>query len=211
MSSHFARLVILPLAAFALAAAPVRAQEALGGNEWAHSTELGAAIGGATGGTGGGHAGAILGGTAAWQVSRWVAVEGRGGWFDRGTGASGFAADLSALVGFVPKQRVTPYASAGFGLYRASFDSSNAPMSTFYRRRLSASGAALGAGATFTDPAFRFGAGVDLIARRNVSFRPEASVLLVRRDGTTETIGTVGLRIAYRFEAHPVTPATDSR
>ena len=208
MSSHFGRLVILPLAVVALAAAAARAQETAGGNEWAHSTELGASIGGATGG---GQTGAILGGTAAWQVSRWVAVEGRGGWFDRGTGASGFAADLSALVGFVPKQRVTPYASAGFGLYRASFDSTNGPMSAFYRRRVAAGGAPLGAGATFTDPAFRFGAGVDLIARRNVSFRPEASVMLVRRDGNTETIGTFGLRIAYRFEAHPVTPATDAR
>jgi len=208
MSSHFGRLVILPLAVVALAAASARAQETAGGNEWAHSTELGASIGGATGG---GQAGAILGGTAAWQVSRWVAVEGRGAWFDRGTGANGFGADLSALVGFVPKQRVTPYVRAGFGLYRASFDSTNGPMSAFYRRRVAAGGAALGAGATFTDPAFRFGAGVDLIARRNVSFRPEASVLLVRRDGNTETIGTFGLRLAYRFEAHPVTPATDGR
>ena len=66
-------------------------------------------------------------------------------------------------------------------------------------------------GVTFTDPAFRFGAGVDLIARRNVSFRPEAAVVLVHRSGNTETIGTFGLRIAYRFEAHRVTPSTDTR
>lgn len=208
MSSHFDRLVVLSVAVLALTTVSARAQDTAGGNEWVHSTELGASVGAATGG---GNAGAVVGGTAAWQVSRWVAVEGRGGWFDCGTGASGFGADLNALVGFVPKQRVTPYVSAGFGLYRASFDSSSGPMPMFYRQRLAANGPAFGTAVTFTDPAFRLGAGIDLIARRNVSFRPEASVLLVRRGGNTETIGVFGLRLAYRFEAHPVTPATGSR
>ena len=125
MSSHLGRCLVVSMAVLAFTAARARAQAVATGNEWAHSTELGVFAGGATGG---GAAGATLGGTAAWQVSRFVAVEGRGVWFDRGTGASGFEADLSALVGFVPKQMVTPYVSAGFGLYRASFDSAGGAM-----------------------------------------------------------------------------------
>jgi hypothetical protein len=46
-----------------------------------------------------------------------------------------------------------------------------------------------------------------VIRHRNISIRPEASVILVHRNGATETITTVGVRLGYVFEDHPVTPS----
>jgi len=60
---------------------------------------------------------------------------------------------------------------------------------------------------TFTDPAWRMAAGVDIIRRRNLSIRPEASMTLVDRNGATDTIATFGIRLGWIFEDHPVTPS----
>ncbi len=193
------------LAPFVLLLAPAlaHAQEPLE-NVWARSTALGAVIGGAADSV---KTGPVLGGTAGWEVTRWIGLEGRGLWFGRGSGADGFGADISALVNVVPRQTITPFVVAGVGLYRASFDSSAAPMGSFYRRRMSGV-AGPGSSQTFTDPTLRLGGGVDLLARRNVAVRPEVSVLLIRRNGNTATLTTFGVQLAYRFEDHPVTPSS---
>jgi hypothetical protein len=60
---------------------------------------------------------------------------------------------------------------------------------------------------TFTDPAWRISAGVDFVRHRNISIRPEASVVLVHRNGATDTITSIGVRLGYVFEDHPVTPS----
>jgi len=205
--TRLVRLLLVPVL-LTLGPAPALAQASDGGNVWARGTEIGVVLAGAADAT---TTGPAIGGTAGWEVTRLLGIEGRGLWFGRGTGADGFGADLSALVNVVPRQRITPFVTAGFGLYRASFDSPAAPMSDFYRRRF---GAMAGTGPiaghhSFTDPAVRLGGGIDLLARRSLALRPEASVLLVRRSGRHGTIVTFGMRIAYRFEDHPVTP--DSR
>jgi len=99
-------------------------------NRWARGTELGVFAGVASGSS---ETGATLAGTVGWEVTRWFAIEGRGAWFDRGQGASGFSADLGALVNVVARRKVTPFVGAGFGFYRTSFAGPTSAMSDFYR------------------------------------------------------------------------------
>lgn len=170
-------------------------------NLWARGTELGLLAGGAASSS---ISGPMLAGTIDWDVSRWTAIEGRGSWLGRGAGAEAFAFDLSAFVNVIAKRTVTPFVGAGFGMYRATFDSGASDMSSFYRAR--ARPALVTESFSFTDPAWRFTGGVDVIARRSISIRPEASLLVVVGDGRRDTLVTFGVRLGYRFEDHPITP-----
>lgn len=165
-------------------------------------TELDGLVGAASTDT---HTGPLAAGIAGWRLSPVVRAEARAAWLARGTGADAFAADLGGSVTLVRRMRVAPYVGAGIGLYRARFETPSAPMSAFYRRRL---GQTLTANQerAFTDPSVRLSVGVDWRIGTRVSVRPEASALLVRRDGRGETLALVGLRIGYRFEDRPVTP-----
>ena len=167
------------------------------------SSSLGLFAGGASGSE---HTGPALSGVAGWQLSRWVALEGRGSWLRREAGADACGADLGAIVNLVPSQQVTPFVGAAFGLYRVSFDSPADPASDFYRRRLAAPDGVAARNPTFTDPSLRISAGVDVVPRRNLTFRPEVSALLVWRDGRSQTLALFGVKIGYRFEERPVTP-----
>jgi hypothetical protein len=148
-----------------------------------------------------------LSGTAAWSVTRWVTVEARGSWFARGDNTQGLGADMGALVNLVARRPVTPYVNVAFGLYHAGIDMPAPELSDFYRTRILEGQGGTGSTRSFTDPAWRFGGGVDVLRHRNISIRPEASVILVYRQGATERITTVGVRLAYVFEDHPVTPS----
>jgi Outer membrane protein beta-barrel domain len=171
-------------------------------NQWAHGTELAALIGGATSST---TTRPVIAGTARWDVTRWVAIEGRGSWFDRGNDASSFSADLGAAINLVAKRPVTPFLGAGFGFYRASFTGGVPAMSDFYRGRVGSP--RFDGSIVFTDPALRLAAGVDVIVRRHWTLRPEISMLIVRSGGTGETLVMGGLNVGYRFEDRPITPA----
>ncbi len=189
------------IALLMVAPAPVAAQ-----NDQQPSGERGTELGGLIGvGTNETHTGLTLAGIAGWQVSGWAIVEARGAWLERGDGANGFEADVGALVKVVRKVTVAPYVGAGFGLYQAKFDGPDATMSDFYRQRIE-EGAVTSGTQTFVDPALRLSAGADFRVSRRVSLRPEASAIIVRRDGRGETIGWFGLRFSFRFEDHPVTP-----
>ena len=165
-------------------------------------TELNGLIGVGTNET---HTGLTLAGIAGWQMSSWAILEARGAWLERGNRADSFEADVGALVKVVRKVPVAPYVGAGFGLYQAKFDGPNATMSDFYRQRIE-EGGVTSASQAFVDPALRLSAGADLRVSRRVSLRPEASAIIVRRDGHGETIGWFGLRFSFRFEEHSVTP-----
>ena len=183
------------------ASSPAAAQ-----NDQSPSGERGTELNGLIGvGTNETHTGLTLAAIAGWQVSGWAILEARGAWLDRGSGANGFEADVGALIKVVRRVPVAPYVGAGFGLYQAKFDGSDATMSDFYRRRIDEGGVTSGTH-TFVDPALRLSAGADLRVSRRVSLRPEASAIMVRRDGRGETIGWLGLRFSFRFEDHPVTP-----
>jgi hypothetical protein len=168
-------------------------------NRWAHATQIGGFVAGSTGsGTG-----VTLGGTAGWEISHWTTIEARANWFDRGAGADAFSATIGALVNVVPRNTLTPFVAAAYGLHHASFDSNTASIPPFYSERAERK-------SSFTDPAFQLGAGVDAIVRRHWSVRPEASVVIVRGGGRTDTFGTFGVRVGYRFEDRPVTPRRES-
>lgn len=151
------------------------------------------------------HTGAVLSGIVGWRVISEAAAEVRGTWLARGTGASAFHADVGGIFNVLNRERVRPFVGGGFGLYRASFDSSASRMSGFYRARLG-TGVVGNQSHTFVDPAFRLSAGVDWRVHARLSIRPEVSGVFVRRGGRGESIAILGCRVGYRFEDRPVTP-----
>jgi hypothetical protein len=180
---------------------PAAAQPSERPPESSRATELSAFVGGVVSS----YTHVVAGGVADWELNRWSSIEARGSWFVPQNGSSGFSADLGALVNVIPRQRVTPYVGASFGLYLATFDSGTTQLPRFYQDRDGGP-----ADLTFTDPALRLTAGVDIVSSRRLTVRPEASSLLVWRDGRSETMVTVGVRVGYRFEEETVAGAGGS-
>ena len=68
-------------------------------------------------------AGPLAGATVVYDINERWSVEGQGAWLGRGSGADAFSLTGSVLVNLLPLgRRVVPYAAAGGGMYRASFD-----------------------------------------------------------------------------------------
>lgn len=68
-------------------------------------------------------AGPLAGATVVFDINERLSLEGQGAWLGRGSGADAFMATGNVLVNLLPLgRRVVPYAAAGGGLYRASFD-----------------------------------------------------------------------------------------
>jgi len=167
--------------------------------DWTRGTELTLHTGAATASS---TTGATVGGSVQWDVTRWVAIQGRATWFDRGFDATTFGGDVSALVNLVAMRSVTPYVGVGGGIYRASFQSAGATMPAFYRDRLSTP--TLGVTNTFTDPGLRVTAGVDLVRqtpRRHWTVRPEVSFTTLFANGRSETLTGAAVGVGYRFRA----------
>jgi hypothetical protein len=186
-----------------LTAASAAAQTPAQLNPVGRGTELGGSVGAAHTGS---DTALVLTGTADWRITRWVTIEAAGGWFARGADMNGISADVGALVNVVPKRRTTPYVGLAFGLYRTMIEPGATDVPAFYGRRMHRNATGAAAPRTFTDPAWRLSAGVDFIRHRNISVRPEASVVLVHRNRATDTIAIVAVRLGFAFEDHPVTP-----
>jgi hypothetical protein len=204
MTNRLCRLIVPAVLMIGFSAASLRAQTPPESNYAGRGTELGASVGAAFASS---DTAPVVSGTAGWSISRWVTVEARGAWYARGDATNGVGADVGALVNVIARRPIRPYVGLAFGLYRASVDPSATEVPDFYRMRMLDGTGGPGRSRTFTDPAWRFSAGVDFISHRNISIRPEASVTLVYRNGATDTITTVGVRLGYVFEDHPVTPA----
>ena len=184
---------------------PSAAQAEQTNNLWGHATELGLFAGSArmTSDTG-----LQIGTTLGWNVSRWLTVEGRADWFDRSVGNIAFGATMNALVNVIARRPVTPYVTAGFGLHHQSFDTTTGSIPEFYSRRMVADSGQLGPPPhSFTYPALAVGGGVDWLVTRNLTIRPEAGVRFVYGDGQTASLVSVGVRVGYVFENHPITPS----
>ena len=70
--------------------------------------------------------GAALGGAVTFQLNDRLAIEGTGGYLDRGPGAEAITAAANVLVNLVASDaKAVPYLAIGGGLYRASFDLGN--------------------------------------------------------------------------------------
>jgi hypothetical protein len=205
MTRRFAHLIAPAVLAAGVAAAPLAAQTRDEVHAIDRATELSGGIGAAASST---ETAAILNGSVDWRLTRWVAVEARGSWLARGRGVTGLGADVGGRVNLVRRRAVTPYVGAAFGLYRARMNMGRATVSDFYRGRADTAAMLPTAGRTFTDPAWRLSAGLDVVRHRNLSIRPEATMLIIHRAGATETIASIAIRLGYIFEDHPVTPST---
>jgi opacity protein-like surface antigen len=145
---------------------------------------------------------AAAGVSLGWEITPRFGLEGRGVWLRAGDTEDAFAATLAARVAIRPARPFVPFASAGVGMYRASFDTASG-LPEFYRNRLSAG--AVG-GQTFTDFALTFGGGADFFVTRHLALRPEVNVLLVMTQSDVRAVTVYGAQIAYHFESHPITP-----
>ena len=208
MTNRLPPSIALSVVLTTLTAAWTAAQTPVQWNFLGHGTELGGLLGAAVTSS---EMAPMVGGTAGWGINPWVTVEARAAWFARGEKSRGLGGDVGALVNVVRKRQVTPYVGLAFGLYRESIDSDARRVSGFYRRRMlqDARGGVVGV-RTFTDSAWRVGAGIGIARHRNLSLRPEASVTLVHRNGATDAITTFGIRVGWIFEDHPVTPSVRS-
>jgi opacity protein-like surface antigen len=67
--------------------------------------------------------GVMLGGSWMFDLTRYTSIEAEGMYLDRGDGSDAFSAASALLINLLPgHERIVPYAAAGGGIYRASFD-----------------------------------------------------------------------------------------
>lgn len=189
-------LVSVPLSAPAWAQRTAR--QAPPAEDWGHGTTVSASLGAASDGT---DLGATAGGAIGWELTPRVLVEGSGMWLDRRGGSHGFNAAMKVRAGLT-RSGVSPFVEGGVGLYRISRRADAMP--EFYRRRLTEPASTLGR-ASFTDPVFQVGAGLNVFASRHISLQPAVEALIVTRDSHAYTMTAFSLRLAYHFEDHPVT------
>lgn len=143
-------------------------------------------------------AGAALG----WEIAPHLSVEGQGTWLRPGDGAGAFAAQLRARVPLRRNQPVVPFAAAGVGLYRATFDGGAAIEHEFYRRRAGARAPALGV--SFDDFMAVVGGGVDVFLARRLALRPEVAAVMVTDSGHSRVVPLATLQVVYHFDTHEV-------
>jgi hypothetical protein len=203
MKNHLRRVAAFVALGLGLSPTGVGAQTPEQPNDAGHATELGVSLGA----TVAPETTTMAGGTIGWRVSPWAVIQARGTWYAEKLQVEGIGADVGATLNLLPMRRATPYGGAGFGLYRATVTTSG-DVPAFYRSRLTVTNMSSGSQETFTDPAWRFSGGVDVVLHRSIRIRPEATVILVHGKGTTRTITSLGVHLAYIFEDHPVTPAT---
>ena len=193
------RLAIVALAASLIGfASPASAQPAPAApeNPWRHGTTLGLSAGSATDSS---DTRATLGAGVGWEFNQRIELEGSGAWLAARAGDSAFAAELKMVANLRRPAPVVPFLSAGIGMYRASFETTNGAMPTFYQRPADSSAGTL---RTFTDPSFVFAGGIDIFASGHFSVRPEVSVRLVTHASSVYPVTMVRLHATYHFELH---------
>ncbi len=181
------------------AAAPAASQSA-------RTTELarGTAVSGFAGVAGGGsQTGPLFGGSAGWDLTPLLSIEGSGSWIDFAHRANGFAAALKLRVKLTGHHTVVPFVQGGIGMYRATFAEGETIRPDFYRRR-HARGPGLGA--AFTDPTVVAGGGLTIALNRRMALRPALETMVAMRNGRTRALTSVAVHAVFVFEDHPVTP-----
>jgi hypothetical protein len=179
--------------------APAAAQDAHL-NQWSRATTL-SGFAGAAGDAS--QTGSLFGGTAGWDVTPAVAIEGAGSWMDFGPD-HGFGAAVKVRMRLAGKRTVDPFVQAGIGMYRASF-AGDSTLPEFYARR--ADPALNTAGTVFTDPTVIGGGGLTVFVNRRVAVRPVFEATMAFRDGHSRTMMSVAVHAVFFFEHHPVTQA----
>ena len=182
-----------------MAFVPAAFGQALPDNTWSHGTTLNLFAGAAT--TSESTRG-TLGGGFGWEINHWVEVEGTGKWLVARQGDEAFAAELAVMANLTRPNTVVPFLGAGVGVYHASFDSSHGTLPDFYQRRVAAG--AVGSTVAFNDPSFVFSGGVNVMAGRHFSIRPEVSVRLAYAASDTYAVTMATVHLTYHFERHDI-------
>lgn len=188
--------------ALALLAATEAGAQVIKSDEWRTGTTLAGFVGAATSSDSRPAGGAAVG----WEVLPHLTIDGSGIWTVPHRDASTFTALLGARINLTPPHVVVPFASAGVGFNRATFDSVTSTVPDFYRRRMTASSAGLRTQYAFDDFAYTAGAGLDVFLRRHIALRPDVRLVFITSGGDTRTVAVYGLHLAYHFEEHPITP-----
>jgi hypothetical protein len=194
-------LIVVALAVFSV---PVFAQTAeRERTDFRHATTL-AVFGGGAADTA--DAGPVVGGTLGWQLTRSVALEGVGRWYDRGGGSDAFAAALLVQADLFTSGDTHLFVNGGLGLYHVSFaPAGRGRMPAFYGRRMTMRPDAVVTESTFTDPSIVLGGGLKFGMTRNLSVRPAVDATIVPVGSRYHYVTTFAISLAYRFEQHPVT------
>jgi outer membrane protein with beta-barrel domain len=206
MTSLFRRACAIASALVAVSALAF-AQESTQ-NTWSHGTTLNLFAGASSEPMKGAF---TAGGAIGWQLTPTIAIEGTGGWIDSQSSSPWFTAALKAQARLAYAAGTNPYVEGGIGLCRATFDAGQANVPTFYHQRMMETPGASLMNHTFTDPTFAFGAGLNILVTRHVAIRPAVELTTVFRDRNTLTMTAGVVRLAYHFENHPVTPASNPR
>ena len=194
--------VVVSVAATLLIATEASAQTRGGsGEDWSHGTTLAGFVGAASPFSG---VDPALGLSLGWEVTPRLGLEGRGTWFPAPQGMSAFAAAFGARMAFESSRPILPFASAGVGFYRATFDAAaSGTMPRFYRGRMAEVGRL---SRTFDDFLVTIGAGTELFLSRHVALRPELTMLLVTARTDARAVPLFGVHMVYHFESHEITP-----
>ena len=161
-----------------------------------------------------------VGGAGLFDVNEWLSLDGQATFLAGDAGEHAITGAASVVLNLRRSSRkVVPYAAAGGGLYRASYDLTNP---RFARPTGAEGGGNLPIvvdtpfgpiervdgflvpqnGATtlsVTDPATSLGGGVRVNLSRHLMFRPDVRTLVVFANGETRTFTIFGVNLGYRF------------
>jgi hypothetical protein len=193
--------VLLVSAASLAVAASAWAQVAPRVDDWHHATTVSGFAGAAVASS---STGSMLGGTAGWEITPALAIEGSGAWASFDHGASGFSGALQVRRRLGGRRSIDPFVQAGVGVYRASFGPDDSVMPDFYRQRVTRRISEMGT--TFHDPTVLAGGGLSVFISRHVAVRPVVQALVAFRDRRHLVMTSVAVHAVYHFENHPVTP-----
>jgi hypothetical protein len=169
--------------------------------DWQHGTTLAGFVGAASPFSG---VDPALGLSLGWELAPAVGLEGRGTWLSAPNGTSAFAAAFGARFAFESARPILPFASAGVGFYRATFDAAaSGAMPRFYRQRITQPGRL---SETFDDFLVTIGTGTEVFVSRHIAVRPELTVLLVTTRSDAMAVPLFGVHLVYHFESHEITP-----
>ena len=134
-----------------------------------------------------------------WDVTRRLALEGRGRWFDAPPDESAYAVDFVARYSWRQGARTAPFVLGGVGMFRAVYDAINDNTPEFYRDR-AVTDVFGRTGGVFRDVAWSAGGGASMFLTRHWALRPEVGVLIVTTREAARVVPIYGLQLAYHFE-----------
>lgn len=136
-----------------------------------------------------------------WEITKRLAIEGTTLWSVPGENQRDFSVMLGSKINLTRKRPGGPFATAGAGMYRASFDSLAGPLPPFYGDRMTPS-ERIGVSGTFDDFAASVGGGAEYFVHGHWAVRPDVRVMMVFGNSDIRWVTVFGGHIAYHFERH---------